>query len=243
MIFRFCSLEKNPNKERVLIVDFNPPKTCNFNCMYCQLGPTTNLTNERQLFFPVKEILEEIKQVFEEEEEVPDITVLKGKGEPSLYSGLGKLIDGVRELNSKTRIKVVTNGTFLHDRKLRREISKSHIIQLNIDTVVPEEAEKINRHHKGVKLDYILEGALSLALKYEGQFNVCVNILEGVNDSLENIDKMWRLLQRLQPNSVKIGEIEPYKASDEHENVSPEFVRMVKNIWRDLPFNVQYNFQ
>ncbi|MCG3221354.1 MAG: radical SAM protein [Candidatus Heimdallarchaeota archaeon] len=241
MTFKFCRLVENPNKERVLIVDFNPPKTCNFNCLYCQLGPITSMINERKMFFPVKEILEEIKQIFEED--VPDITILKGSGEPSLYSGLGKLIEGVRDLNSKTKIKVVTNGSFLHDRKLRREISKSHIIQLNIDTVVPEEAEKINRHHKGVKLDYILEGALSLALKYEGQFNVSVKIIDGVNDSLENIDKMWRLLQRLQPTTVEIGEIKPFKASDEHEYVSPEFTRMVKNIWKDLPFNVQYNFQ
>ncbi|NPD89937.1 MAG: radical SAM protein [Asgard group archaeon] len=242
MNFKFSRLVDNPNEQRVLIVDFNPPKSCNFNCLYCQLGPTTNMINERKMFFPVKEILEEIKQVFEEEG-VPDITILTGSGEPSLYSGLGKLIDGIRDLNSKTRIKVVTNGTFLHDRKLRREISKSHIIQLNIDTVVPEEAEIINRHHKGVKLDYILEGALSLALKYEGLFNVNVKIIDGVNDSLENIDKMWRLLQRLQPSSVEIGEIKPFKAIEEHENVSPEFTRMVKNIWKDLPFNVQYNFQ
>jgi wyosine [tRNA(Phe)-imidazoG37] synthetase (radical SAM superfamily) len=241
MNFKFCSLVENPNKEKVLIVDFNPPKTCTFNCVFCQLGPTNNLTSERKMFYPVKEILEEIEQVFEEV--VPDITILKGKGEPTLYLGLGKLIDGIRELNTKTRIKVATNGSLLHDRKLRREISKSHIIHLHIDTVVPEEAIRINRHHNGVKLDYILEGALSLALKYEGQFNVSVNILEGVNDSLENIDKMWRLLQRLQPNSVEIGEVVPYKASDEHENVSPEFIRMVKNIWKDLPFNVQYNFQ
>lgn len=241
MNFKFCKLVENPNKERVLIVDFNPPKTCNFNCIYCQLGPTNKMLNERKMFYPVKDILEEIKLIFEEN--IPDLTILNGSGEPSLYSGLGKLIDEIRDLNSKTRIKVVTNGTFLHDRKLRREISKSHIIQLNIDTVVPEEAEKINRHHKGVKLDYILEGALSLALKYEGLLNVSVNIIDGVNDSLENVDKMWRLFQRLQPSSVKIGGIKPFKDSDEHEHVSPEFTRMVKNIWKDLPFNVQYDFQ
>jgi wyosine [tRNA(Phe)-imidazoG37] synthetase (radical SAM superfamily) len=194
------------------------------------------------MFYPVKEILEEITQVFDEEG-VPELTILTGSGEPSLYSGLGKLIEGVRELNSKTKTKVITNGTMLHDRKVRRELSKSHIIQLNIDTVVPEEAEKINRHHKDVKFDYILEGAHSLALKYEGLLNVKVKFMEGINDSLENVDKMWRLLQRLQPNKVEVDEAKPFNAVEEQNSLSPQFVRMVKNIWKDLPFNVQYNFQ
>lgn len=242
MNFKFSKIVENPDKAMELIVDFNPPKTCTFNCLYCHLGPTTNVTNHRKMFYPVKEILEEIKQVFEEKG-VPDITILSGSGESSLYSGLGKLIEGIKELNSETKIQVVTNGSLLHDRKVRREISKSHIIQLNIDTVVPEEAEEINRHHEDIKLDYILEGAHSLSLKYEGQLNVNVNFMGGVNDSLENVDKMWRLFQRIQPNKVEVKEAKPFDATEEQENLSPEFVRMVKNIWEDLPFKVQYHFQ
>ncbi len=153
------------------------------------------------------------------------------------------MIEGIKELNTEIKIKIVTNGSLLHDRKVRREILKSHIIQLNIDTVVPEEAEKINRHHEDVKLDYILEGAHSLALKYEGQLNVNVNFMEGINDSLENVDKMWRLFQRIQPNRVDVNEAKPFDSTEEQESLSPEFKRMVKNIWEDLPFSVQYNFQ
>ena len=33
-------------------VDPIPAKTCNYNCVYCQLGRTTPLTNERKDFFP-----------------------------------------------------------------------------------------------------------------------------------------------------------------------------------------------
>jgi Fe-S oxidoreductases len=45
---------------RSLGVDPVPQKTCNFSCVYCQLGRTTNFTNERRDFFPREEILKEI---------------------------------------------------------------------------------------------------------------------------------------------------------------------------------------
>jgi wyosine [tRNA(Phe)-imidazoG37] synthetase (radical SAM superfamily) len=39
-------------------VDPIPFKTCNYNCVYCQLGRTKPVTNERRDFFPPEEILE-----------------------------------------------------------------------------------------------------------------------------------------------------------------------------------------
>jgi wyosine [tRNA(Phe)-imidazoG37] synthetase (radical SAM superfamily) len=39
-------------------VDPIPSKMCNYNCVYCQLGRTRPVTNERRDFFPPGEILE-----------------------------------------------------------------------------------------------------------------------------------------------------------------------------------------
>ena len=39
-------------------VDLLPPKSCTWNCLYCQLGKTRNFVTERQEFFPREEILE-----------------------------------------------------------------------------------------------------------------------------------------------------------------------------------------
>lgn len=36
-----------------------PKKTCNYSCIYCQLGKTDHFTNTREMFFPVAEILME----------------------------------------------------------------------------------------------------------------------------------------------------------------------------------------
>lgn len=39
-----------------------PGKTCNYSCIYCQLGRTNHLTNQRQMFFPPEAILKQFQQ-------------------------------------------------------------------------------------------------------------------------------------------------------------------------------------
>ena len=42
-------------------VDLIPFKTCNYNCVYCQLGRTMPVTNERRDHFPPEEIISEVE--------------------------------------------------------------------------------------------------------------------------------------------------------------------------------------
>ncbi|NQE05966.1 hypothetical protein C5S32_08860 [ANME-1 cluster archaeon GoMg1] len=35
-----------------------PFKTCNYSCVYCQLGRTTHMTNQRKDFFPPGRVVE-----------------------------------------------------------------------------------------------------------------------------------------------------------------------------------------
>jgi len=44
---------EHPLLGKLLPVDFSPLKTCSFNCYYCNLGKTTNMSLERKEFFPV----------------------------------------------------------------------------------------------------------------------------------------------------------------------------------------------
>ena len=44
---------------RSLGIDPIPSKTCNYQCIYCQLGKTTHFTNDRKDFYPKEEIFED----------------------------------------------------------------------------------------------------------------------------------------------------------------------------------------
>ncbi|MCG2677637.1 hypothetical protein L6386_03650 [bacterium] len=43
-------------------VDLVPFKTCTFNCVYCQLGRTTNQTIKRKEYIKAQDILKELHQ-------------------------------------------------------------------------------------------------------------------------------------------------------------------------------------
>ena len=50
---------------RSLGVDLVPMKTCPYDCIYCQLGPTRTLTVRRQTFAPVASIVDEVRRALD----------------------------------------------------------------------------------------------------------------------------------------------------------------------------------
>lgn len=58
-----------------------PERTCNYSCVYCQLGRTLRMTNTRQEFFPLEEILAEFREYLRGS--IPfDVVTVVGEGEP-----------------------------------------------------------------------------------------------------------------------------------------------------------------
>ncbi len=80
-----------------------PERTCTYSCAYCQLGRTKKIITERQLFFPVEDILKELEDASRKVEY--DVVSIVGDGEPTLYAGLGELIEGVRKNNGEARVR------------------------------------------------------------------------------------------------------------------------------------------
>ena len=83
-------------------VDLVPFKTCTFDCIYCQLGRTTHKTIKRTEYVPVGDILDDLKQTLGGPLE-PDYITLSGSGEPTLHSGLGDIIEGIRAVSALPR--------------------------------------------------------------------------------------------------------------------------------------------
>ena len=68
---------------RSLGIDLVPFKTCTYDCVYCQLGRTTNKTLERKKYVAVEEVPAELDRKLAEED-IPDYISLAGSGEPTL---------------------------------------------------------------------------------------------------------------------------------------------------------------
>jgi Fe-S oxidoreductases len=63
---------------RSLGIDLVPYKTCSFDCLYCELGTTTNLTFERKTYSAPQKIIDELKGYLKNPALQPDYITLGG---------------------------------------------------------------------------------------------------------------------------------------------------------------------
>lgn len=82
---------------RSLGIDLVPFKTCTYDCVYCQLGRTTDKTIERKKYVVVAAVLSELERKLATGD-LPDYISLAGSGEPTLNACIGELIDKIKSL-------------------------------------------------------------------------------------------------------------------------------------------------
>ena len=158
-----------------------PEKTCNYTCVYCQLGRTAHMINERRLFYPVDAIIGELKNFLQSG--IPfDVITVVGEGEPTLYSGLGELIRRIKLL-SEAPVAVITNGALMHDKTVREDLSLADIVLPSLDAFDEESWKKINRPYPRLDFKAAVEGLVQFGAEYTGEIWLEIMLVEGINTS------------------------------------------------------------
>ncbi|MGO9688737.1 MAG: radical SAM protein, partial [Syntrophobacteraceae bacterium] len=100
---------------RSLGIDVIPPKTCSFDCIYCESGPTTHLSVKREDFADPAAVLSELNTFLRLHPNATDVLTFSSGGEPTLYLGLGELIAAIKKAYPRFPLIVLTNGSLLWD--------------------------------------------------------------------------------------------------------------------------------
>ena len=179
---------------RSLGIDVIPFKTCTYDCTYCQLGHTTCHTCERREYVPVDLVLSELKEHLQRD--TPDIISFAGSGEPTLNSGLGRCIAGIKEMTS-VPVAVFTNASLLWMPEVRADLALADIVSPSLDAALPRTAEQVNRLAAGLDLQQILEGLATFCAEYTGQIWLEVLLCRSVNDSRDDLEALKGVLRRL----------------------------------------------
>ncbi len=150
-------------------IDPVPLKTCNWNCIYCQLGRTRPVTNERKAFFTEEDIIEDVEKALQTHKpgEIDWITFV-GSGETTLHSGIGSLIRKVKRLTS-IPVAVITNGSLLYLQELRQELYAADAVLPSLDAGNEELYLKINRPHPDITYDRTIDGLIKFSQEYDGK--------------------------------------------------------------------------
>lgn len=186
-------------------IDTIPLKTCNWNCVYCQLGRTRPLTNKRRVYCPTEAIIAEVHQVLARHKpgEIDWVTFV-GSGEPTLHSEIGELIRGVKSL-TEIPVAVITNGALLYLPDVRRGLLPADAVLPSLDAGTPELYRKINRPYPEVTFERLRDGLAAFREEYQGKLWIEVMLIRGLNDIAEALNDIEAVLRRIKPDEVHIN--------------------------------------
>lgn len=188
-------------------VDLVPHKVCTLNCVYCEVGRTTLLTLERKEYVPIDEVIHELDDFLAQEPSLDYIT-FSGQGEPTLNSGLGRVIEHIKTYHPQYRVAVLSNGTLFWDKALRKEVMKADVILPDLDAVSQSVFLKINRPKAGLDNRQIIAGLQALRREFSGKILMEVFLIPHLNDSTEELELIKETLLKLAPDSVQLNSLD-----------------------------------
>jgi wyosine [tRNA(Phe)-imidazoG37] synthetase (radical SAM superfamily) len=185
-------------------IDPVPFKTCNWNCVYCQLGRTSPFTLQRREYVPRTEILEQVQEALAVHQpgEIDWITFV-GSGETCLHSELGWLINAVKQ-EAEIPVAVITNGSLLYLPEVRHELQAADAILPSLDAASERLYRKINRPHHSLKVEMLIDGLKAFRAEYQGQLWVEVMLIKGLNDGTPDLQALAAVLDEIGADEIHI---------------------------------------
>ena len=188
---------------RSLGIDIVPFKTCSLDCIYCQLGKTTEKTVERREYLAVKPVLDELKERLAQGIKADFITI-SGSGEPTLNSRLGEFIAGIKKITN-IPLAILTNGTLLYREDVRADCAKADVVLPSLDAGDMQTFEKVNRPHGDISIERLISGLCAFRKDYTGLVWLEVFLVEGLNTTADAVEKIKDAVEKIRPDKVQLN--------------------------------------
>ena len=214
---------------RSLGIDLVPFKTCTYDCIYCQLGRTTLKTVERKEWVPLEKVLVQLQNALSS---TPDYITLSGSGEPTLYSRIGELISGIKEITS-IPVAVLTNGSLMGETEVRQALRRADLIIPSLDAGDADMFRFVNRPHKEIRFDDVVKGLIDFRKSYSGQLWLEVFLLGGITGISSEVRKIAAIARRINPDRIQLNTVCRPPAEDFAYTVSEKKLRDFAQIFGD----------
>lgn len=212
---------------RSLGIDLVPLKTCTYDCVYCQLGRTTNKTLERKAYVPGKMVIQQLQEKLGCLSSLPDYITFSGSGEPTLNSQIGWVIDEIGKVTS-VPVAVLTNGSLLHMEPVREALMAADLVIPSLDAANPSLFRLINRPHPSLHFSQILRGLREFCREYSGKVWLEVMLCGGFNDNLKEIYRLREEIEKIGPDKIQLNTVIRPPAEDFVTPLSPERIEEMR---------------
>jgi len=214
-----------------LRVDLVPKKVCSLDCVYCEVGSTTKLTTERKEYILYDKVIHELEHYFANNPN-PDYITFSGAGEPTLNSRIGDVLQFIKQKKPDIPVAVLTNGTLLYDKKVRKELMDANVVLPSLDAATEITFQKINCPAPQLTAKKYIQGLVDFRNGFTGQIWLEVFIIPGYNDDVEDLKTLKSAFERIQPDQIQINTLDRPGTVADIQAASREDLKKIVDYWK-----------
>ncbi len=188
-------------------VDMIPAKVCSLNCVYCESGATTRATLERREYIPTEAIIGELDTYLRDRPPL-DVVTFSGAGEPTLHSGIGRVIEFIKKQYPDYRVALLTNATLFPDAAVRAELLALNLVIPSLDAADDAILSVVNRPTAGVSAAAMIEGLVAFRRESKTSMWLEIFIVPGINDAEDHLERLREAALRIAPDRVQLNTLD-----------------------------------
>ncbi|MBU0683613.1 MAG: radical SAM protein [Candidatus Omnitrophota bacterium] len=173
-------------------------KVCTFDCAYCQIRKTNLLTDERDVFVRVSDIVKEI-------DSLPrlkiDYMTFSGTGEPTLAKNLGQMIKALKKIRNE-KIAVLTNSSLMYRKDVQEDLFAADFVVAKLDAATQNVFELVNQPIRTIKIDIIIKAIKDFKSCYHGKLALQIMFVAENKKSAKEIAEIAR---EIKPEEVQLN--------------------------------------
>jgi len=196
---------------------------------------------ERKHFYEPEIIADSVnnklKQAREKGEPI-DYLAFVPDGEPTLDTNLGQEIGLLRGFDIK--IAVITNASLMWREDVRQDLQMADWVSLKIDAVTTDTWRQIDRPHKLLNLDKILDGILEFRRIFKGELVTESMLIGDINDTRRELERIAEFIAELNPDRSYLGIPTRPPAKKNINAASEKNINLAYQIFAGRLSNVEY---
>ncbi|HOF00416.1 MAG TPA: radical SAM protein [Spirochaetota bacterium] len=211
-------------------------KTCNFDCVYCELGRSPRVEYKYGDYEIPDKVIDELNLYVKNLKVNIDVLTVTGYGEPTLNRNIAEIARKIKENYPRYPTLLLTNSTHLDKKEVISSFKYFDRIIPSLDAVSEEVYQKINRPIKEITARKIIENITILRANFSGSLELEILFCDGINSSESEINLLKNACSKIKPDKVWVNTVYRNPAYPEIKPISNKLLEKL-----NLFFNGEKN--
>ncbi|HDJ26594.1 MAG TPA: radical SAM protein [Candidatus Bathyarchaeota archaeon] len=193
-----------------------PPKTCTFDCVYCQLGRTIHKVSSPGDFEPrvhVEDVIADLEEALEAGLDLGlvDYITFSGCGEPTLHPELGEMVEAIKRLCPGVPIAILSNASLLWLEEVLEGAAKADFLVAKLDAPDGTALRLINRPAEGLTHELVMEGLVEAREAMRGRGKLAIQLMlvrargRPLNYDAPSLRRLAELISAVRPDQLQVN--------------------------------------